>query len=491
MLRAIVGTPRSSRVRGCALRAVHSTGPHLYSRAARDDAQVDATGRAIDHHTPVDLPAPIALVGPLTQEEASSMRWLTIPLHRDTDVVPACSRLRAWAEALGLAPIARARVVTMVGEVARLAAATGDGSIEFGFREGGERAFCLVEAIGDLSPEVTHDGGFDVDVTRADGRTRFRLEVATKTARDELQRALSDAPSQETAVDILQAQNLEMARMLGALRDHEAELARALEEARHAVDEATTHVLRLEEHCKRKDELLAVASHDLRSPVAAARGALDLLEPTLNALTDDQKHLLGVARRGCDSVVHLIGNLLSAALMELDDDDPDDPTAVDLVQIAREVVELMAVIARQKGVVVELNAPPSVSPVRGDPVWARQVVTNLVNNAIKYAPKQGGHVMVTITEQGGELSLVFEDNGVGVPPEKMDRVFEKLTKLRPRGTAGERGTGIGLYVTKKLVQRMGGSIVAKPREQSGMRFELRLPASTARPSRSAPSALPA
>ena len=419
------------------------------------------------------------------------MRWLTIPLHRDTDVVPACSRLRAWAEALGLAPIPRARLVTVVGEAVRIAATTGEGSIEFGWSGDGERAFCLVESAGELVPHAAHEGDFDVDLARVDGRTRFRLEVATRTPRDDLQRALSEAPATETAVEILQAQNLDMARMLGALRDHEAELARALEEARHAANEATTHVLRLEEHSKRKDELLAVASHDLRSPVAAARGALDLLEPTLPSLTDDQKHLIGVARRGCDSVVHLIGNLLSAALMELDDDDPDDPTSVDLVQVAREVVELMAVIARQKGVVVELIAPPSTSPVRGDPVWARQVVTNLVNNAIKYAPKQGGHVTITISEQGGELSLLFEDNGVGVPPEKMDRVFEKLTKLRPRGTAGERGTGIGLYVTKKLVQRMGGTIVARPRDPSGMRFELRLPAAPARPSRAAPSALPA
>ena len=77
-----------------------------------------------------------------------------------------------------------------------------------------------------------------------------------------------------------------------------------------------------------------------------------------------------------------------------------------------------------------------------------------------------------------------------VKPEKLDRVFEKLAKLRPRGTAGERGTGIGLFVTKKLLERMGGTIVAKPREPAGMRFEVRLPVAAARTDRAAPSVSP-
>jgi signal transduction histidine kinase len=478
----------------CSTRAQHSTAPvqpnvlHAASiRPLCPPRKWDATAGARGH---LILAAGL-FIGTLVRlprkDETFLMRWLTIPLHRDADVVPACSRLRAWAEALGLAPIARARLVTIGAEAARVAAASRDGSIEFGWE--GARPFCVIESPGRLAPDLTHEPEFDVAVVHSGERTRLRLEVAAHPSRDELQRALAEAP-EATAVDILEAQNLEMARMLGTLRDHEAELALALEEARLTADEATARALRLEELCKRKDELLAVASHDLRSPVAAARGALDLLEPTLPALAEDQKHLLAVARRGCDSVVHLIGNLLSAALMELDDDDPDDPTAVDFVQTTRDVTELMAVIGRQKGVVVEVHAPPSVSPVRGDPVWARQVLTNLVNNAIKYAPKQGGQVTITISEQPGTVSLVFEDNGVGIPPEKMDRVFDKLAKLRPRGTAGERGTGIGLYVTKKLVERMGGTIVAKPRAPAGMRFEVRLPTTTPRADRAAPSVSP-
>ena len=107
-------------------------------------------------------------------------------------------------------------------------------------------------------------------------------------------------------------------------------------------------------------------------------------------------------------------------------------------------------------------------------MWLRQVVSNVVNNALKFTPK-GGHVRVNIARKGEAVSLAVEDDGVGVPPDKADRVFEKLTKLRPRGTAGERGTGIGLYVTKQLVDRLGGTISLSSREPAGTRFEVCIP----------------
>jgi signal transduction histidine kinase len=233
-------------------------------------------------------------------------------------------------------------------------------------------------------------------------------------------------------------------------------------------------VLRLQELGKKKDELLAIASHDIRSPVAAAKGALELLEPTLTNLTDDQKHLLGVARRAADTVVHLLGNLLSTALLEGEDDEAFPPPIVDVGLVAREVVEQMAVQARHKGLQLQLDVEPNQPTVRGDLMWIRQVISNLVNNALKFTPK-GGHVQARVGREGDEVVFVVEDDGVGIPPDKIERVFERLTKIRPRGTAGERGTGIGLFVTRQLVARLGGQIGIAPRSPVGTRFEVRIP----------------
>ena len=412
------------------------------------------------------------------------MRWLTLPLHSERDVVAATGRLRAWAEALGLETLARTRVVTLGGELARAAAASADGSIEFGWGADPDASFCSIEAPdaalaaaaeAQVGERGVHVDDADVAVHREAGRARVRIDARSRAPREAIQRAVADAP-EASAADILQAQNLEMARMLGTLRDREAELVRALDEARQSANEAAGHALKLAELSKRKDELLAIASHDIRSPLAASKGALDLLEPTLAAISDDQRHLIAVARRGCDAVVHLVANLLSSALIELPDDDPDDPTAFELVSTTREVIELSAVHARQKGAQLTFDAPAGgVSPVRGDPVWGRQIVANLVNNALKYAPKLGGRIDVRVADEGAEVVFVVEDDGVGIPADKVDRVFDRLNKLRPRGTAGERGTGIGLYVTKQLVERLGGRITVSARLPTGTRFEVRLP----------------
>jgi len=415
------------------------------------------------------------------------MRWLTIPLRRDADVLLARGRLRAWADAVSLSGIERTRLITIGAELVRAAVTTRDGSIEFGWERELERSFCVIElptyaaVPKELIDEelVRSDQGKNnplrFEVISEGERVRHRFIADLPVNADAVQRAVAETPD-ATAVEMLREQNLEMARMLGTLRDREAELVRALDEARRGQNEATAHALHLQEVSKKKDEFLAIASHDLRAPVAAAKGALELLEPTLTTLNDDQKHLLGVARRAADSVVHLLGNLMSAALLEREDDDGDSiapAPIVDVSAVAREVLELMEVQARHKGVELRVEAAEGAT-VRGDLMWIRQVVSNVVNNAIKFTPK-GGHVRVAIGRSDGVVAMTVEDDGVGIPPEKADRVFENLTKLRPRGTAGERGTGIGLYVTKQLVDRLGGTIALSRLEPAGTRFEVRVP----------------
>lgn len=413
------------------------------------------------------------------------MRWLTIPLRRESDVVSARSRLRAWAEATGLEGLLRTRAVTVGAELAQVGVATRDGSIEFGWEKELQRPWCLIDlpTYAEIPKQLIdeelvrsadghgEDRALRFEVEEQDNRTRYRFLADLPADAVKVQNAVADA-EEASAVEMLREQNLEMSRMIGTLRDHEAELVKALDEARRSANEATAHALQMKELSKKKDEFLAIASHDVRSPIAAAKGALELLEPTLEKLTDDQRHLLGVARRAADQVTHLLGNLMSTALIEGSEDDELPPQIVDMNAVAREVIDLMAVQARYKGVEVVFEGAPGT--VRGDLMWIRQVIANLVNNAIKFTAK-GGHVGVKIFRDGDRVVFTVEDDGVGIPPDKADRVFEKLVKLRPRGTAGERGTGIGLYVTKQLVDRLEGTILIEPRTPTGTRFEVRIP----------------
>jgi signal transduction histidine kinase len=415
------------------------------------------------------------------------MRWLTFPLRRDADVLSARSRLRAFADATGLAGLAHTQLVTAFTELSRLAVVDRDGAIEFGWDPAIDRPFCAIElpAAVEIPKEISalpgagpHEGAERPDaaarfaVETSGDRCRHRCVADLRCRADDVRRAVE---AFEATLESAKEQDLEIARMLAAARDREEDLVRALDDARRRESEATAQALRLQDLSKKKDELLAIASHDIRSPVAAGRGALELLEPTLPGLTDDQKHLIGVARRAADSVTHLLGNLLSTALLERGDDDDEPPLpVVDVVPIAREVLEQMEIQARHKGTALEVSWPDGPLTVRGDVMWIRQVVGNVVNNALKFTPK-GGHVAVRLSRSEGAVLLVVDDDGVGVPADKADRVFEKLVKLRPRGTAGERGTGIGLYVTKQLVDRLGGAIRLQPRAPAGTRFEVQIP----------------
>jgi signal transduction histidine kinase len=132
-----------------------------------------------------------------------------------------------------------------------------------------------------------------------------------------------------------------------------------------------------------------------------------------------------------------------------------------------------------------MHAPPSVSleigasdglpPVSADVDKVRQVLVNLVENAIKYSP-DGGRVDVGIAEHDGFVRFQVQDEGLGVSPDEQERIFEKFYRSDPQMTRGVGGTGLGLYICKELIDRMGGRIWVEPNEEKGSTFVFDLPA---------------
>jgi signal transduction histidine kinase len=416
----------------------------------------------------------------------SGTRWLSMPSSSDADGGVARALLRAWVSAARVSAAAHARIDLVDALVARACepSARGVGTLDFGW-SAPDRPFCAIElpvTEGELD-ELARPGGdlgdeLAIAVFRAPGLVRVQLTLATRAPRAAIERALSMA-CEAAAAETHAARTFALARQLAAARDRETELAAALEEMRRRAEEAEGAAQRLAEVGRKKDEMLAVASHDVRSPVAAAKGALELLEPMLTELTDDQRHLLHVARRACDAVVHLAGNLLTTALIDVEDDEgPASDPRVDFPALVRDVVDLVAIEARRKGVQLELEIDDGAPHIRADLMWARQIIANLVNNGLKYTPK-GGHVWVRLSTASGRAALSVDDEGVGIPADKVGKVFERLTKLRPRGTAGERGSGIGLFMTKQLVERLGGTIAFRAREGGGTHFVVELPGADA------------
>jgi signal transduction histidine kinase len=402
-----------------------------------------------------------------------SMRWRSLSLRPDADPTPT---LEAWTASLALTPKVRAATLARVRELAAAAGRTEGASLELGVtreREDGrgDVTYCTITlgtsgtalASAPDANGLCDDVRFHVD--EVDGRSSWTFEAPLLAA-------------EQRSPEMLAAEAAALAAALSDARSRAQAQSVELEEQRARAGEAAERADRDEAVIRQRGELLAVAAHDLRSPMGAAKSALELLEPLFPTLTEDQRHLLAVARRGCDFVIHLAGNLKSTALLDwtgLGAREGAESETTDLGAAVRDVLEQLEAPARQKGVALDLNLPEQRARVRGDATSARRIVENLVNNAIKYAPKQHGHVSVALSETPSEVVLAVEDDGVGVANDKLGVLFDALGRLRPRGTGGERGTGIGLYVSKRLVETMRGTIVARPRTPRGMRLEVRLP----------------
>lgn len=219
-------------------------------------------------------------------------------------------------------------------------------------------------------------------------------------------------------------------------------------------------------------------SHELKTPLAAIRGSVEVAMHEKARKPADLEWALDVTLRELERLERLVGDLLVLVRSEAHTLVRRQPGA-DLCPVLREVAEIGNMLANEQG--GRLDAVVSETPltVDGDPGRIRQVALNLVDNAIKHGRPQGT-VWFRCAREKGDVRIVVEDDGLGVPPEARERVFERFFRL-PSDEKGE-GMGLGLAIARAIVQEHGGSIVVEEREGGGARFIVRLPATGREPS---------
>jgi two-component system, OmpR family, phosphate regulon sensor histidine kinase PhoR len=222
-----------------------------------------------------------------------------------------------------------------------------------------------------------------------------------------------------------------------------------------------------------KSDFIATVSHELRTPIAAIHGAAKTLEREDIVFTDDLRdHLLSVISDQSDRLVHLVSDILVTSQLEsgrlvLASEE------VDVRDVARGVIEAARTHAPEE-LSLELVAPPVLAVVAADRDKLWQVLANLVANAIKYSPG-AGRIEVRLERRQAHLRIGVRDEGVGIPHREQQRIFEKFYRLLPNMTRGVGGTGLGLYICRELVRRMGGSIWVESNEGRGSTFFVELP----------------
>jgi signal transduction histidine kinase len=223
-----------------------------------------------------------------------------------------------------------------------------------------------------------------------------------------------------------------------------------------------------------KSDLLAVISHDLRTPLNSIIGHADLLALGIQEeLSDGSLQWVGRIRMAAGHLLYLIDELLSFARIEAGREELrlDD---VDAAAVARDVAAVVEPLAAERGLAFDLEVPDQPVALRTDPDRLRQVLLNLVGNAIKYTEAGEVRLELSGTAEGGATFRV-RDTGIGIRAEHLGKIFEPFWQVDPGQRAKNGGTGLGLGVVRGLVRLLGGDVEVESEFGRGSTFTVRLP----------------
>jgi signal transduction histidine kinase len=228
-----------------------------------------------------------------------------------------------------------------------------------------------------------------------------------------------------------------------------------------------------------KAEFIATASHELRTPLAAVYGAAQTLSRHDFALDEaGRARFISLIVDESDRLATIVNQILLANQLEVGRVDLETEP-FDGADMVERVVESAKTHA-PSDITFDVRVAEGVPPVAADKDRARQVLVNLVENAVKYSPG-GGTIEVGLEAADRSVRFSVVDEGMGIPSHEQARIFEKFYRLDPNLTSGIGGTGLGLYICSELVERMGGRIWLESEEGKGSAFYFQLPTTTARP----------
>jgi len=254
------------------------------------------------------------------------------------------------------------------------------------------------------------------------------------------------------------------------------ELEAARRAALHMLKDLKEDMVKLEAVDRLKTEFLSMVSHELRTPLTPIKGYLSLLLANkMGEIPAQQREALNILSRQSDHLQDLIESLLDISRLELGKPIPLSKEPLSVKKVIDEVVEAVRIMAESRGLSVNVEAAANTPTIVADEIKLKRVITNLIGNAIKFTPK-GGEIRIRAQPTDSNVRLEVIDNGIGIAPELLEKVFEKFFQIDSSYTRAAGGIGMGLAIARELVGLHGGRIWAESRGAGkGSKFIIILP----------------
>ncbi|HEY6572674.1 MAG TPA: ATP-binding protein, partial [Candidatus Eisenbacteria bacterium] len=352
---------------------------------------------------------------------------------------------------------------------------------------------CVVFLLDSASDEFVAEAMLGVDPELKD-QLRFQMGIgyhgqAVHSCEPKMTENLSEQVGTEPVLDLLRAENALIVPLMstegaiGAITvlDHDGGftseeqdvLAMLASQAAIAIANAKLYE-QTKELDRLKSEFVAVVSHEVRTPLTSIKGSLELLsDDRFHQLPDPQKELLGICQANTERLIALINDILDFSKLEASKL-PMTMEVVELRHVLTEAVENIRSLAGMRRVEIDLRVDDTTGAVEADAMRIGQVITNLVGNAIKFSP-EGGHVEIFASGDESLVTVSIKDYGRGIAPRDLNRLFQRFAQLDSSTTRKAGGTGLGLVISKGIVEQHGGKIWVESAMDQGSTFSFSLP----------------
>ncbi|HXZ54199.1 MAG TPA: sensor histidine kinase [Burkholderiales bacterium] len=255
-----------------------------------------------------------------------------------------------------------------------------------------------------------------------------------------------------------------------------------LEQKSHELEEATRELReaneRLKELDRLKDEFVSTVTHELRTPLTSIRAFTEILLDDPDVEIGQRKKFLGIITKEAERLTRLINQVLDLAKIESGKAEWAE-TAVDMKEVISDTLAAMGQLFKERKIKVEVRLPESVSPVTADLDRMIQVMLNLLSNAAKFCDAHDGRIEIALSERENHLRVDVRDNGRGISPKDQEDIFSKFHQVGGVLTDKPRGSGLGLHISRQIVERFGGKMWVESDTGRGACFSFLLPTAAA------------